>query len=44
VGYGLDGKGFEFQQVQEIYLFSKTTVETAKFEPPDIFEIFTTFP
>jgi hypothetical protein len=41
VGYVLDGKGFEFQQVQEIT--SNTSGETAKFEPPGIFEIFTTF-
>jgi hypothetical protein len=43
VGYGLDGKGFEFQQVREIYLFSKTSEETAKFDSPGIFEIFSTF-
>jgi hypothetical protein len=43
VGYGVDGKRFEFQQVQEICLFSRTSGETAKFEPPGIFEIFTTF-
>jgi len=43
VGYVLDGKGFEFQQVQEIYVFSNTSRETAKFEPPGIFEIVTTF-
>jgi len=43
VGYGMDDKGFVFQQVQEICVFSKTSGETEKFEPPGFFEIFTTF-